>query len=58
VFYAADHLVPEDQRFFQGECADGAMLVVVQVRSADTAVGVADQDLTGSGLWLGQVVES
>ena len=45
----ADDLVPQHQRFPQRERADRAVPVVVQVRAADAAVGVADQDLTGSG---------
>ncbi len=53
----ADDLVTEDQRFPQGERTHRAVPVVVQVRPADTAVGVADQHLTRFGGRFGQVVE-
>jgi hypothetical protein len=46
---SADDLMTEHQRFPQAEGADGAMLVVVQVGSADAAVGVADENLARFG---------
>ena len=46
---ASDDLVAEDQRFTQGEGTDGAVPVVVQIRTADAAMGVAHQHLSRFG---------
>ena len=53
----ADYFVTEHERFPQCKRTDRAVLVVVQVRAADTAMGVADQDLTVVGCGFDQVVE-
>ena len=48
----------EHHRFPQGERTYGAVLVVMQIRSADAAMGVAHEDLPGFGCLGGQLVES
>jgi hypothetical protein len=53
-----DNLVTEHQWFPQGERTYGAVLVVMQIRSADTAMGVAHEDLPRFGRPGGQIVES
>jgi hypothetical protein len=53
-----DNLVTEHQWFPQAERTHGAVLVVMQIRSADTAMGVAHEDLPGFGCPGWQIVES
>ncbi len=53
-----DNLVTEHQWFLQAERPYGAVLVVVQIRSADAAMGIAHQDLPGFGRLGGQLIES
>ena len=53
-----DDLVTEHQWLLQVERAYGAVLVVVQIRSTDAAMGIAHEDLPGFWYRGGQVVES
>src|SRR6476469_7123327 len=53
-----DNFVTEHQGFPQAERTPGAVLVVMQIRSADAAMGVAHEDLPGFGCLGGQIVES
>ena len=53
-----DNFVAEHHGFPQAERTYGAVLVVMQIRSADTAMGVAHEDLPGFGRPGGQIVES
>jgi hypothetical protein len=58
MFDDADDFMPENQRFAEGEGAHGAVSVVVQVRSADTAVSGPHQDLPRFGRCLHDIVDS
>src|SRR6478752_1435671 len=55
---ASDPFVPENQRLPEGECADGAMPVVVQVGPADPAMRDAHQHVVVSWGAAGDVVQA
>ena len=50
--------MPEDERFAQGERTDGAVPIVMEVGAADSAMGVAHQNLTHFGRRRREVIDS